>query len=208
MVKRNSTVPFNFACVTENPLGIDPAIEIVALPKHHGIEGWWYKPWLFSREFPLTGQILFLDLDLVIVKNIDNLWAHALGKFCIIRDFTRASYKDWVKFNSSVFRFESKKYSFVWDNLVKDLSQTKKMHGDQDWIYSQIKTDFAYWPDEWIRSYKWEIRNREDLAVINKKHTFKTVLNPKIKEQTSILVFHGNPKPDTVDDPIIVKNWQ
>lgn len=208
MVKRNCSIPFNFACITENPAGINSNIKIIPLPKNLKIEGWWYKPWVFSKDFPLTGTILFLDLDIVLIKNIDNLWNYEPDKFCIIRDFARLKYKDWPRFNSSVFRFNTGKYQFVWDNLIKDLSQTKKMHGDQDWIYSQIKDDFVYWPEQWICSYKWEIRSREDLTVINKKYIFKNVINPIIKDQTNILVFHGDPKPNIVNDPIIVKNWR
>lgn len=208
MAKRNLIVPFNFACITEDPQRIDPSIKIIPIPKYSKIQGWWYKPWVFSREFPLKGTILFLDLDLVIIKNIDNLWTHEPRKFCIIRDFARSAHKEWNKFNSSVFRFESGQYNFVWDNLVKDLSQTKKMHGDQDWIYNQIKSNYAFWPDEWIQSYKWEIRTRTELMVANSKHVFKKIIDPVIQNSTSILVFHGNPKPDMVKDPVIVKNWR
>lgn len=208
MVKRNSTIPFNFACITENSVDINPEIIIIPLPKIPGITGWWYKPWVFSKEFPLAGTVLFLDLDIVVVKNIDNLWTYDPGKFCIIRDFARSSFKDWTKFNSSVFRLDTGKYTFVWDRLLKDLSQVKKMHGDQDWIFSQIKTDFSYWPHNWIQSYKWEIRTRNDLTIVDKKQIFKTTVDPTIKKETSILVFHGNPKPDAVSDPIVVKNWQ
>lgn len=208
MVKRNSSVPFNFVCVTENPAHVNPDIKIISLPKYPGIQGWWYKPWIFSDEFPLRGTILFLDLDIVIVKSIDNLWSYDPKKFCIIRDFARSSFKDWSRFNSSVFRFDSGKYSYVWDNLLKDIGKIKTLHGDQDWIYSQIKSNFSFWPDDWIQSYKWEVRTRSDLTVVDKKFIFKNTLNPRLDPQTSILVFHGHPKPDVVNDPVVLENWR
>ena len=82
------------------------------------------------------------------------------------------------------------------------------MHGDQDWIYSQIRNNFQFWPDDWIRSYKWEIRSRNDIIKIGLKRQFKEVANPAIDPRTKILVFHGDPKPEEVQDPIIVDNWR
>lgn len=206
MTRRHSSVPFKFACITEDSNGINPEIKIIPIPDFK-LEGWWYKPWVFSEEFPLNGTILFLDLDLVIVNNIDNLWSYSPNKFCIIRDFTRSTIKSWEKFNSSVFRFEKGTHTNVWSNLIKDINQTRRMHGDQDWIYSQITAGYELWPDEWIQSYKWEIRDRNDVVRENGKRFFKNVVNPKVDPKTSILVFHGDPKPDQVQDPIIVQNW-
>lgn len=203
MCKRNSSVPFTFSCITEDANNLDPAINHIPLPSYD-IAGWWFKPWVFSKDFPVKGTILFLDLDLVIINNIDYLWNYNPDQFCIIRDFNRHRIPNWNKFNSSVFRFNSSDYHFIWDNLVSDLTQIKKFHGDQDWIHSQLKRGFSFWPEEWIQSYKWEVRKREEL--INKR--FRTIANPLVNSETSILVFHGEPNPHDVKDPIIVDNWQ
>lgn len=208
MSKRHSTVPFTFACITENPQGLDANIHIIPLPAYDKLQGWWFKPYVFSNEIPIDGTILFFDLDLVIVKNFDYLWTHEPNKFCIIRDFARSRIKHWTKFNSSVFRLEKGQHAHVWDNLISDFNALKKMHGDQDWIHLQIKSNYAYWPDQWIQSYKWEIRSKSDLVGVNSARRFSDVKNPSIARDTSILVFHGDPKPDQVKDPIIVDNWR
>jgi hypothetical protein len=208
MVKRHTTVPFNFACITESPINLHKDIKILPLPKVHNVAGWWYKPWVFSKDLPLDGNILFLDLDIVIIKNIDELWNYNNDSFTIIRDFNRSTIKDWGKFNSSIFKFPKGSYSFVWENFIKDTSIMKRLHGDQDWIFSQIKGNFKFWPDEWIQSYKWEVRNRNDIIRDGIKRRFKDVANPEIKPETKILVFHGDPKPSEVQDPIIVDNWR
>lgn len=208
MVTRHCTVPHGFACITEDPSHLDQRIQVIPLPNFPGIEGWWYKPWVFSNDIPLDGTIIFLDLDIVIVQNIDSLWNYRPNDFCIIRDFNRVNIKDWNKFNSSIFKFQKGQFPSVWSNLIRDLSMVKRLHGDQDWIYSQIKTNYSFWPDEWIQSYKWEIRNRNDVVKIGLKRQFKEIANPKIDSRTKILVFHGDPKPDEVKDPIIVDNWQ
>lgn len=207
MVRRHSTLPFKFGCITEDSIGLDPSIHIITLP-NLDITGWWWKLWVFDKNFPINGTILFMDLDIVIVKNIDNLWAYEPGKFCVIKDFNRTYIPDYKKFNSSIFKMDTGKFSHVWDNYIINSSLSKKMHGDQDWIAYQITEGFSFWPDNWIRSYKWEIRNRSDLVLENRKRRFKNIANPNIDSNTSILVFHGDPKPDEVFDPIIIDNWK
>lgn len=208
MTTRHCTIPHGFACITEDPSDLDPNIQVISLPKAK-VSGWWYKPWVFSNDFPLNGTLLFLDLDIVIIKNINNLWDHYPGKFCIIKDFNRINLPDWSKMNSSVFRLEKGSHPYVWNNLARDWGQTRKMHGDQDWIYSQIKENFHFWPVEWIQSYKWEVRSKNEITRTNdNRRVFKEKANPIIKPETSILVFHGDPKPSEVEDPIIVDNWK
>ena len=209
MCKRHCSLNFNFACLTENPSGINPNINILPLPKAE-LYGWWYKPYLFSQDFPLDGNLLFFDLDIVIIKNIDNLWSFSPNKFCIIKDFNRVNIPNWNKMNSSVFKLRKGSYPHVWENLKSDWKQTSRMHGDQDWIYKEMSTQsYEFWPDDWIQSYKWEIRNKNDIIRSqNNKRVFRTKENPKIKDSTSILVFHGEPKPNEVEDPIVVDNWR
>jgi hypothetical protein len=57
-------------------------------------------------------------------------------------------------------------------------------------------------------SYKWQIRSKEDLEVYNNKFRFRSIANPKINPETSILVFHGDPKPHEIDDAAVVENWR
>ena len=51
MVKRHSTLPFEFVCITENPNDLDPAIKTYQCPDW-GVagerKGWWYKVMLLS----------------------------------------------------------------------------------------------------------------------------------------------------------------
>lgn len=207
MCQRNTTVKYKFACITEDSTNLNKEIIVIPIPKGK-LKGWWYKPYVFSREIPIEGTILFLDLDIVIIKNIDHLWTYEPTKFCIIRDFNRKNIIGYNKFNSSIFKFEKGTLPFVWENLILNYSQTNQMHGDQDWIFKQIKNNFVFWPDEWFQSYKWEVRNRHDIIIENNKRKFKNIINPTISPSTSILVFHGDPKPEEVKDPIIVDNWQ
>lgn len=205
MVKRHSTCSVGVACLTEDPSGINSDVKILPLPSATNLQGWWYKPYVFSGSFPLNGTLLFIDLDVVIIKNIDHFWSYQPDKFCIIRDFTRSMAPTWQKYNSSIFRLESRSLPHVWTNLNESIM--KRMHGDQDWIFDQVKENVEFWPDEWCQSYKWEIRSIKEIVGQGRNRVFHSIRNPEIDPKTSILVFHGDPKPDQVKDPVVVENW-
>jgi hypothetical protein len=207
MVERNLTLPYIFVCFTDDTKGIKSNIHCQPLPSLP-IEGWWYKLWFLSKEFPLEGNILFLDLDLIIFKNIDNLFKFSPDQFCIIRDFNRSLNTNWNRLNSSVFRYQSKQYSNVYNTFINDYrTNTRRFHGDQDFIFKH-QPNVKFWPDEWIQSYKWEMRDRRDLQRINGKRNFKNIGTPVIKQDTRIAVFHGEPNIHECLDPWVVDNWQ
>jgi hypothetical protein len=208
MVKRNLTIDYEFVCFTEDRKGIDPNIRIEKLPTLP-VSGWWYKPWFLSNELPITGTLLFLDLDVVVFKNIDYLFTYKPEKnFCIIRDFNRHVRKQWDRMNSSVFRTHIGSQQQIYEHFKLSTPNTiRKFQGDQDFMYKYIK-DFVFWPDEWIQSYKWEMRNKTDLGIVNGKRNFIKLGFPTIKPETSIAVFHGDPNPSVCQDTWVVDNWK
>jgi len=79
-------------------------------------------------------------------------------------------------------------------------------HGDQDYIYSQVKDDVAFYDTNRILSYRWQAREggydfryRKPL-----NQGGETVINP----DTSVLIFHGDPKPHNCKDPFIFQHWR
>lgn len=209
MVKRNLTINYEFVCFTENAEGINEEIRIEPLPPH-ALSGWWFKPYFFDPNLPLKGTILFLDLDMIIFRNIDNLFTHDPNQFYIIRDFNRYAIQNYNKFNSSVFRINTGQHPEVWRNFIANAdSIMKRYHGDQDWIRVCITQNFNYWPDEWIQSYKWEMRGRPEFDKLPKgKRDFKVNGDPVIKKETAIAVFHGDPNPHNCKDQWVIDNWK
>lgn len=210
MVQRNLTVEHEFVCFTEDSTGINPNIRIEPLPVIPQATGWWYKPMFFNPDLPLKGTVLFFDLDVIIFRNIDYLFTHAPKKFCILRDFNRHLRPTWEKFNSSVFRLETGSQSHVYKNFVANPALAiRKFHGDQDWIYSEVKSNYEYWPNEWIQSYKWEMRKRASIVRDAKgTRNFSQPGVPEILPQTSVAVFHGEPNPHNCIDPWCKENWR
>ena len=171
MTQRNLTVAHEFVCFTEDPKGIDPDIRILPLPSVV-LKGWWYKTMLFNPDLPIQGNMLFIDLDVIIFKNIDRLFTHKPGEFCVCRDFNRCFQPNWQKMNSSVVRWSTGQHPQIYNNFIKDPHTiSRRFHGDQDWLYDQVKKHYQFWPDEWIQSYKWEMRGNPKL--VRQKTGFK-----------------------------------
>ena len=208
MCKRHNLSPFNFICLTENSQGLDKDIIVKPLPQSQ-LHGWWYKPYVFSKDLNLQGDVLFLDLDIVICANLEKLWEYHPNDFLIIRDFTRHMNPNWVKFNSSVFRFKAQNFHWIWENFTTNQNRIlSKNFGDQDYLFNILKDSAKHWPDEWIQSYKWEIRSKGDLALINGKRNFISIKTPVVSPDCCITVFHGDPKPVEVNDPWVKDNWK
>ena len=209
MVSRHTTVPYQFHCLTDDPKGLDSDINVVQLPSAPGITSWWSKLWMFSPDMPLKGNILFFDLDVVIFENIDPLFTYNHGKFNIIRDFNRCRVKDWKQSNSSVMRWETGTMDHLWKDFQTRSTQImRENHGDQDWIMKAGKNDINWWPDEWIRSYKWEMVGFKDTKLLNKdgKKWFRTPA--KVQPGNRVAVFHGSPNPMECADQWVIDNWK
>ena len=210
MVKRHTTVPFTFHCLTDDPAGLDTNnINVVKLPTDPWIKTWWSKLWMFAPEMPIKGNILFFDLDVVIFDNIDILFTHNPGKFHIIRDFNRCRVQDWKLSNSSVMRWETGTMDYLWNEFKeKSAIVMQQNHGDQDWITKRAKEDITHWPDQWIRSYKWEMIGLKDTKLLTKdgKSFFRTPVT--IQKGNKVAVFHGRPNPMECADQFVIDNWQ
>ena len=209
MVKRNLTIPHTFVCFTENTKGLQAGIETRPLPTISGIEGWWYKPLFFNPNIGLEGNLLYLDLDIIIYDNIDKLFTYKPREFCIIRDFNRIRAREWKRMNSSVFRLTTGSQEHVFKEYITNYKNiTRKFPGDQDYIQSQVTKDFNFWPDKWIQSYKWEMRGNPKTIRINGTKNFETPGEPTMTPGCSIAVFHGQPNPHDCVDPWVKKSWR
>lgn len=207
MVMRHLTLPHNFICFTEDSSGIDPSIIVKQTPDYP-ISGWWWKTYIFKKDHFQPGDInLFFDLDMVIVKNIDHFIKFLPESFVGLRDPRRVFIPDIQKLGSAVLKWPAGNYSDIWEKFVSDYSALKYHRGDQDWIWHLHSHEIKFFPDDWIRSYKWEIRSRSELVGVGPATRFSTITNPLINSSTSVLAFHGFPSLDDVKDPIIIDNW-
>ena len=190
MVKRNITLPFRFICMTERPEGIQSGVEIAPLPAFERPNSQYCTAWrklaLFDKQvLDLKGKILFVDLDVVIVDNIDCFFTFS-DKLAIIENWSQ---KGRMIGQSSVFCFEAgtcthllEKYNSQYDEVVKH-NETEQMY-----ITRELgKGNFDYFPEDWCKSFKMHCMPGGFL------NSF--IAPTVIPKNVRIVVFHGNPNP-------------
>jgi len=204
MVERHLTVPHRFICFTDNTVihrrkeFKNTNIEFKQF-KRHDFNGWFNKLQLFSPHSQLEGNTLYMDLDVVIMKNIDSFamigQAH---NFVGMNDFNPTS----GLFNSSIMRFNNEYHSkIIWDEYIKRRTEFASMHGDQEIISALVKKhkDTMSFPNEWTQSYKW--LNREGKRYHIDKMTYEQDPNAKV------CVFHGSPNPHESNQKWVKEHW-
>lgn len=208
MIARNCTVPYQLVCLTDDNTPIE-GVKLIVQKNAGYSKGWWHKIHMFNPDLPLNGRILYMDLDVVICNNIDKLTQISGNLFMGIRDFNRKFHPHWKYLNSSVMSWIHGRERSVYDSFIQNPSNAQRMHGDQDWTWKSAGNRIKFWPEQWIQSYKWEIRNRDELQVIQGMRQFKTVNNDiQVPNECCICVFHGDPNPAHVQDKFVLENWR
>jgi hypothetical protein len=74
-ILRHTTWKFRFFCFTDDSNGLNEAI--VPMPLEEGWTGWWGKVTLFKDYPEIQGRKFYIDLDMIITGNIDNIFSYA-----------------------------------------------------------------------------------------------------------------------------------
>lgn len=176
-----------------------------------GIKGpklsWWYKMQLFNKD-NFQGQLLYFDLDTVIVDNLDWLVNLPKQQFWAVRDFKHLWKPHFAGINSSVMYWDTNQFDFVWRKFCTENFNTviAGYHGDQDYISDAIPiAQRRFLPEEKVKSWRWECLDGG--YNFKKRRFFLPGTGTKPPKNTTILVFHGNPKPDKITDSYIQSHW-
>ena len=157
MLSRNVTGPFRFVCLTDRPEGIRSEVECgscptVSIPEPQRNLGW-RKVSLWADTLPnMTGDWLFLDLDVVITGNLDVFFSYEPEKnYIVMRNWTQPRKRIG---NTSVFRFRVGSHPYLLDRLLDETDGILgQFTNSQTYISSTVK-EIAFWPDAWCVLFK------------------------------------------------------
>lgn len=188
-LRKNSTIDYEIVCLTNNPTGFNSKIDRI-VPFKHQFPKWWGKIELFRDDIFGDNRVIYLDLDTVIVKNIDDILSFEV-EFSGLRDFYHLH-----SLGSGMMAWLPEKMRHVYEGFIKN--PTNVIHsytqGDQRWI-DEHKPSIVFLQDTFpnqIVSYKKNCAKGKDIIIPNK---------------AEIICFHGNPRPHSITDPIIQKLW-
>lgn len=171
-------------------------------------QSWWYKIQLFDTT-KFAGPLLYFDLDIVIINNVDWIPRLSLDYFWTVRDFKFLWNTVSQNSNTSIMWFDTKKFDYVYKNFKKYELQNilLKYRGDQDFVTDEISTGIRRFFDQnRVKSWRWECLDG-GYNFIKKKHNSPGI-GTEFPDSASILVFHGHPKPSETTDPVILQHWK
>ncbi|MEM6603910.1 MAG: hypothetical protein AAF621_07655 [Pseudomonadota bacterium] len=189
-VRRNVTGDLRFVCFTDDRAGIIQDVECMDLPKitlpyPDSITGWqkisvWQDP-----LYDLEGDILFLDIDIVVTSSLDPLFSYEQNEFVVIDNWTQPGQNIG---NTSVFKFPVGRFKHVYDDLMRDTERyLREFRIEQQYVSAKIPQQ-KFWPSEWVISFK------HSCLPSFPKNLFKA---PELPDDAKIVAFHG--KPDPID---------
>lgn len=171
-------------------------------------KSWWYKMQLFNSAHH-AGPLLYFDLDVVIVDNIDWIWQQSLRYFWTVRDFKYLWRPTDYTMNSSIMWWNTVQYHYIWtcfrnQNLQEIMSS---YHGDQNYLSTSIDGSIRRYLDlERVQSYRWQcIKGGYDFRNRMYRQPESAI---DVGSKTSVIIFHGKPKPDQVQEPMILQHWR
>ena len=123
--KRNTTKSFNFICFTDDSTGLCEGIEPRALIKNW--TKWWGKATIFSKEHQLKGVNFFIDLDMIITGNIDDIMGFGEGRFALMRtDEIENETLNKGGYNSSVLMWRGDHFACIFEMLEECFEELQK----------------------------------------------------------------------------------
>jgi len=190
MISRNLNRSFKLTCFTDDSSNILPSINIkplpfLDLPKNIPERGWNKLSTLQDGLGGLEGDVLFLDLDVVIIDSIDELFDHP-AEFLIIQD---VKLKSKLIGNSSVYRFRVGEHQNILDKFINNFEVVKNTHrNEQAYLSTEINNKglLNFWPTEWCPSFKYHCMQPWPI------NYFK---DASIPDGAKIIIFHGHPEP-------------
>lgn len=188
-VRRNTRRDTRLVCFTDDNRGVDSDITCLPLPEINLPDNLINTPWrkLAVWQAPLadlSGDILFLDLDLVITGNLDDLFDFAPGRYCVIENWTQ---KGQGNGNTSCFRFPVGKHTHIYEQANANPALiTSQYRVEQLYISREIE-DMVFWPAQWCASFKHSLLPKWPLNFLKA---------PPLPADTRIVAFTGKPDQD------------
>jgi hypothetical protein len=196
MVARHLSPPFQMVCLSDDPLGLDPAIRVLPLPELGCAEptntrGKWRKVALWGAQLDgLGGPALFVDLDSVIVGDLDPYFSHGDPSAVILE-------RNWARplsglGQTSVFRFPIGSHPEILERFRRDPQAIADRFGyEQHFISHCLGQQLQFWPRGWTRHFRLHCLGPMPLRYLRPA---------RLPSGSRIITFPGGPNPSDVKD--------
>ena len=197
-VRRHLELDFRFLCFTDDASELRPEVEVHPIPDFDVPPAWQRTPWLKLALFRddlagLSGQSLFLDIDILVTGPMDDFFTFEPDRPCIIHEWENPLQRLFRRHgepgNSSVYRFESGKSGTILDTFMAERDRALAQYRtevDQRYLAEGLGPNKVWWPPEWVVSFK-----RHCLPAF----PCNLFAPPRLPPDARIVAFHGRPNP-------------
>lgn len=191
MVARNITPPFDFYCFTDRPDGVRPEVRCLPLPDL-GCElpktrqGIWGKSRLWRADLGgLSGPVLFVDLDVVIVGSLDPFFEFGSEEDVILARNPNTPFERLGQ--TSIYRFPVGKLAPMREIFLADPQRTAETYVfEQRFVTRNAPGGVRFWPRGWVAVFRWHCVRVFPLNY---------VLAPRLPRRARVVIFPGGLNP-------------
>ncbi|WP_343079166.1 glycosyl transferase [Ostreiculturibacter nitratireducens] len=191
MVSRNITPPFDFYCFTDDPEGVRPEVSCLPLPDldcdlPKTRKGVWGKSRLWRKDLGgLSGPVLFMDLDVVIVGNIDGFFEYGSEDDVILARNPNTPFERLGQ--TSLYRFPIGKLEPMRQEFLSDPQKVAETFVfEQRFVTRRAPGGIKFWPSGWVSLFKWHCMRQFPLNYF---------LPPKLPAKSKVVIFPGGLNP-------------
>lgn len=159
MVTRHTTPPFRFYCLTDAPNDIRPEVTCLPLPElgcdlPRNTFGIWGKSRLWHRELPgVSGPVLFMDLDVVVVGSLDPFFGYGDPDDVILARNPNTPFERLGQ--TSIFRYPVGKLAPLRERFLQDPQGIADQYRfEQRFVTRHAPGGIRFWPKGWVAHFK------------------------------------------------------
>ena len=208
-VKEHLGLPHRFVCLTNQPEGIDPGVEVMPVPEFGVPEtewtkrGCWPKVALFKRGvFEDDEIVLYLDLDVLVVGGLAPFvelvrWESAFYTLRewnppLMRALPLALRPDRGS-QGSVYVWRAGEQRHVFDHFTGHVEEVRASYWSDRFYLPKIARNPRYLPHDWCLSFKNHCLAPWPLNLVRAE--------ARLPQGARVIVFHGKPRPMDVMGP-------
>lgn len=191
-VRRHLSAPHRFVCFTDKDnVALEHGIEVLPLD----VPNWKWnlrKMIVYRPDNGLSGRVLMLDLDVVVVGNLDDIAAYD-GEFATCE----AAYRPRGIGGSIVGFSAGTMCGLLWNPLITQYDHMKQItRGSERKYYTYCVSSSGLKVDFWQNIYPGQVLS------------YKRDCKDGLPDGARIVRFHGSPRPHEVWDKWVTDNWK
>jgi hypothetical protein len=191
MVSRHVTPPLRFLCFTDDAAGLVRGIEPHPLPPLDcamptGTLGKWGKARLWSEPLAdLEGPVLFLDLDVVVLRSLDPLFDYGAPEDVVVARNPNTPFERLGQ--TSIYRMPVGRLAPLKARFEADPQGiADRYQFEQRYVTKSTPGGVRFWPRGWVAHYKWHCVPTFPLNYVRA---------PRPPKAARVVIFPGSPNP-------------